>query len=237
MVLRRSDRRPARLSFPSVESAATLDPRTPPARVAAGMRALGASSRLLTPMGGIAESPGWSRVERINDPALAGWLLGVDWVAANGRSAAAFQLRFPDRPAAIAWLVEVDDRPGALDPGRVLDVLGPGAIPMASRRVIPERLEVEVDVPDDGRPRLVIISQLDHPDWQAGWVGGGSATIGRAFGGWQAIRAVGPGRRMLRLEYRGRDARIGLAISAVGWACWAASLGIGRTRRDRGLRR
>lgn len=227
------------LDLPVLEelTAATLDPTTPPARVAAGMRALGASSRLFTPMGGSAEPPGWSRVERIEDHALAGWLLGVDWVAAQGPAAAAFQLRFPDRPAAIAWLVEVDDRPGALDSGRVLDVLGPGAIPMAASRVIPERLEVEVDVPDDGRPRLVIISQLDHPDWQAGWVGGGSVAIGRAFGGWQAIRAVGPGRRTLRLEYRGRDAQIGLAISAVGWACWAASFGIGRIMRDRGRER
>ncbi len=53
---------------------------------------------------------------------------------------------------------------------------------------------------------------------------------GTEHGGWQGVRIPGAGRWTLRLEYQGRAAYRGLAISAVAWFVWLMAYWRGKNR-------
>lgn len=160
--------------------------------------------------------------ERIFDPALAGWLFGVDWLQTPaGSQARTFGLWWPDQATSRAWLlaqsIPVQDLTQIGDePQRVLAVLNK-ARPLPTRSSRPEILEVEVETRP---PAVVLVSQLDYPGWDAVWIGPAGqrkAPIIRVLGGWQGLEVPGAGRWTLRLEFRGRDVFTGLAVSSAAW--------------------
>ena len=199
----------------------------------------GARVRLIGPIDGGADRllerfEATGRVEAaeiVDDPALADWSLGaVGTTRSRGR-----YLLLDLGPTARAWFVPesawID--PGSADPRVIVETIGRGqALDVLGDR--PERLSLTLDAEGSGR---VVVAQLDDPEWEAAWIGADGAVnpsvIERVFGGWPSIRVPGPGRWTLRLRYRGRYERIGLAISAIAWAGWAAGLGrsIVRDRR------
>ncbi|MHC5539635.1 hypothetical protein ACYOEI_15565, partial [Singulisphaera rosea] len=208
--------------------------------IVAAIRASGASVRILDPLespklsANNSRLPGWDAREIIQDPALAGWLHGADWVEQQGPLASAFTIWKLPSPGVLAWFVPLTD-------GRAGDILKalPGlrpsvpdllmaASPLPARRVNPERLEVELKVTGKG---VVIVSQLADPQWRGAWIGDkGEAPAdllpvfkGRGDHGWQGIVVPGPEARTLRLEYRADDARLGAWISAGAWSVWLLS--------------
>lgn len=198
--------------------------------VRAAMRATGAGIRILSPderAEALQRQPQMgsrSNFETIPDPALASWLFGADWVASVPVSrGTTFALWRTETPPSRAWFVPIlpnrtfvnlTASPG--QPSRVLDVLR-NARPLAEHARSPECLEIAVPAQSEG---AVVISQLDYPEWRGVWVGprGESpAAIARVFGGWQAVEIPGRGEWTLRLEYQGRDVRLGLAVSGLAW--------------------
>ncbi len=200
-------------------------------RLATARRSVGA--RLVVGQGGDPVTPG-GRVETVTDPELAGWISGAAWVAAHPEVAAFRIETLSDEPAQ-AWLVS--------DPAPLLAVAPPSiaaqvglldqraARPLPATGPVPERLEVgPIDVATPGA--AVLLTRLYDPEWTAVWVASdGAATPGAvepavraATGGgaWQLIRAPGPGRWTVRLQYEGRAARRGQFVSAVAWLGWLA---------------
>ena len=206
------------------------------ARVAETLRATGARFRLLDPLeaavlgrsGATHELAG--TIERIEDPVLSAWMTGAAW--ARSRAArSTFLLWRPPSEGSRAWLVPASADLADANPARILGLLR-RADPLTWRAPDPEHLEVDLPT---GRSGWVVVSVLADPEWGAHWSDGRSDRIARAFGGWMAVRAKEAG-GTLRLAYRGRDVRLGLAVSALAWL---AMLGIGvgkgrgRTRRAR----
>jgi hypothetical protein len=108
-------------------------------------------------------------------------------------------------------------------PDRVLPVID-GSRPLEWSAPAPERFNVELDAESAG---LIIISQLDDPEWEARLNGPGGervVAVARLFdngtAGWQGVVVPGPGRWSLDMAYRGRAAYVGLAASALAWTCW-----------------
>jgi hypothetical protein len=92
------------------------------------------------------------------------------------------------------------------------------------RTEVPERLEIAINT--DG-PAIVLITQLDDPEWHARLIGPDgerSTRVDRLFGdrlaGWQGVDIPRSGRWRLILTYQGRGALRGLAISVVAWSAW-----------------
>ncbi len=196
------------------------------------MRLLGVDLRVLDPL----ESRGlpldafefwWGRVESIHDPALAGWMLGVDYARAAGLED--FIMLRPKEPAARAWLMPSDGleaADGMVNPQVLLDRFR-AATPLPFRSDLPERAEVDLTVTDRS-PSMVVLSCTFDPEWQAWWVGPSGdrrpAEVVKVLGGWQGVAIPEPGRWTLHLEYEGRAARIGLAVSAVAWIVWIVAV-------------
>jgi hypothetical protein len=193
------------------------------------------------------ELPGWLERQPVHDPALAGWLYGREWVAAQDRRAATFTLWRPASESVRAWCISLtaERSPTILEsapaePSAVWRVLE-GAEPLEVKTLRPERLEVTVEAVDRA---AVIVSQLADPQWQARWVGNGGAKpavivpvfAGRGEHGWQAVELPGPGRWTLHLEYVASDVRIGLMASGLSWlAAVLIFIGSGRgTSREGG---
>jgi hypothetical protein len=194
--------------------------------VAPSLRAIGASVRIFHPYEAGMTLPRGAAFEAIRDPALASWMFGGPWVATPiGSRATTYTLWWTEPPNARAWLVpdsngtsDVSPAASRGDPKDVLDALL-GASPLPWRSTRPESVEIEADVRKNTN-QWVILSQLDYPEWQARWVGPGGerpAAIVRVFGGWQGVRVPEPGLWTLHLEYQGRDARLGLLVSALAW--------------------
>jgi hypothetical protein len=172
--------------------------------------------------------------ELIDDPELAAWLFGREWVAAQGGWARTFLIWRPQAPPTRAWLVPLDELPdsGVLDdwssdPRDILAVFD-RAQPLFSESSEPEEWSITVTVDE---PAVVIVSQLADPAWTARWIGhddqGESDTqIIPTFrkrgepGGWQRVFVPGRGCWTLRLEYDASDLVDGLAITTVAWASW-----------------
>ena len=210
--------------------------------IVAALRALGAGVRIFDGLERPSVDLGPTAIV-LGDPALAGWLDGPAWVATpSGSRASRFTLWSPIAEPSRAWLIP--DSTGrtladlAADSGHPATILGAleAAKPLSTRSDVPERLEVDVEAPGPG---VVLISQLDVPDWEARWSEpDGSdrpATIVRVFGGWQAVATTEPGPRTLRLTYRARDVRLGLIVSGLAWpigflACWIFGRRTSRTR-------
>jgi hypothetical protein len=197
--------------------------------VISAMQAIGAGARIFDPILGADMARGrvdlrGSSLERIDDPVLAGWLYGVDWVAStrSGR-ATTFTIWKPKDPPARAWFIRPGNNRSLSDmaksvgePSRVLSALQ-NAKPLSEHSSRPESLEIFVEAEEPG---VVLITQLDHPEWSGRWSGPDGerpASIVRAYGGWQAVEIPGKGPWTLHLEYLGRDVWTGLKASAIAW--------------------
>src|SRR5690606_25433237 len=95
-------------------------------------------------------------------------------------------------PAPRAWYVpagqsdtleRLGSAPG--DPHLIRAFLA-GSRPLDLASTTPEHLEIAVQAEGPG---VVVVSQLDYPEWRASWVGpdgrANPATIHRVLGGWQ----------------------------------------------------
>jgi len=183
-------------------------------------------------------------VERIDDPVLAGWLFGAppDSILL-GSLDTTFTLCWPRRATSKAWLISDPDgrsleqmHANVGESSRVIDLLK-NAQPLAVRADVPERWEVPLNATG---PATVLISQLAYPEWSAVWSGPGGARpapIVKVFGGWQAVRVPGPGPWTLHFKYRGRDVRLGLAISVLAWSLGTLAFLVRLRSRSRGLNR
>ncbi len=89
----------------------------------------------------------------------------------------------------------------------------------------PEHLELTL-APDV--PGLVLIAQLDYPEWRATLRSPGKPAnpvdVVGVLGGWQAIPIAEPGLAILNLDYEARAERLGLLLSAFSWAGWTLGL-------------
>jgi hypothetical protein len=210
------------------------------------LRATGTSLRVLDPMENRIERV-LERVlkrtseplETIQDPVLAGWIFGSDWVAEQKPWVQTFTIWRSKDPPARAWLVPSSAIPNN---SAVLDDW-PGDPSVQSREILAlfdsaHSLEVDCSRPEDWTISIedaergwVIVSQLSDPQWQAHWSGlDGQGEIdrpilptfriGNELGGWQRVKVPGPGRWTLRLHYEARDIAEGLAISIVAWVSW-----------------
>jgi hypothetical protein len=166
----------------------------------------------------------------IPDPDLSAWDNGSPWTRQGGPRANDYAVwRVPGKPAR-AWLFDAADRARAAEirgmsgaDHRLNEFFASGR-PLTLRAQVPERLEL--DVQTEG-PAVVLITELDDPEWHArliGHDGERAARVYRLFGdrlaGWQGIDIPGAGHWRLILRYEGRAARRGLAISAVAWSVW-----------------
>jgi hypothetical protein len=198
--------------------------------------ATGAALRLYDPGERIRRGR-YGRVERIDDPALAGWIYDSPWVPAEAKGTwpTTFTLgRAPATPQR-AWLLPASSPANPTGLGHLRELLA-AAAPLEEDREVPERVAIRVHA---DRPGYVVVSQLDYPEWKARWDGPGGprpASIFRVFGtprggAWQGVTVPGPGDWTLHLEYRGQDVSAGSIVSAVAWALWAGALawrGVGR---------
>jgi hypothetical protein len=231
------------LDLPAVDSLTALAcqiPRRPGDDVVinSAMRSTGASLRVYEPTELLEIDRGRkhysadSSAELINDPALAGWRFGVDWVAQQtDPRATTFRVSKVDGGGVEAWQIPLTraKREAILGrwsghPSVVLDAMA-DARPLSFSRADPEHCRVKVSV--EG-PAIVVISQLADPQWRATWSGTGGespATIHRAFGkpgqgAWQAVEVPGSGDWELKVDYRGDDVWQGLLVSAVALVGW-----------------
>ncbi len=230
------------LDLPALGSLTALAGELPvrgrdPGPILGAIRAAGVGVRVFDP-GSVQEldrqGSAWpGPLDRVNDPTLAGWLLGKDWVAQQGGRATTFGVgRVPGIPAR-GWLVPLtgESRAAILgvwsgNPSRVLDALR-GAAPLDVLAADAGHREVRFRC--DG-PALVVLSELADPQWHAGFVTPGGARrptpLLRAFGrsnqgAWQAVQVSGRGNWTLRLRYRAYDVEQGLAVSGAAWTLLA----------------
>jgi hypothetical protein len=231
------------LDLPAVESLTALACQVPWRQgddvvITSAMRLAGASLRVYEPNWLVEFDRAWpgrsadSPVELINDPALAGWRFGVDWVAQHpDPRTTTFRVTKVEGGGVEAWRIPLTSarREAILGrwsghPSVVLDAMA-DAQPLPLTRADPEHCRLAVSV--EG-PTIVVISQLADPQWRATWSGTGGETpamIQRAFGkpgqgAWQSVEVPGPGDWELRIEYRGDDLWQGLVVSAVALAGW-----------------
>jgi hypothetical protein len=195
------------------------------------MRVAGADLRVLDPMESrelnLAELElWWGKAEKLRDPALAGWMCGVDFARVMGLSD--YILLRPEVPAARAWLIPpagLKEADGMVDPFLLIEKFRP-ATPLRARSDVPERVEVDVSVADSS-PLMVVLSTTFDPEWQAWWTGPlgerRAAKVEKVLGGWQGVMVPEPGRWILHLEYPGRAVWVGLGVSFFAWIVWIAA--------------
>jgi hypothetical protein len=209
------------------------------------VRACGVGLRVIDPASNVNDRSGRrlasnkEHEETIDDPALAGWLLGPFWTKGRPAWASKFRIIRPESAPSRAWFLPLTalKRPAMLDAWsgdlEALLELFDGARPLPSTWLSAQRLDVDVDAEGPG---WVIVSQLADPQWQARWsLQTGAETDAELLptfrrknteGGWQRVKAAGAGRRTLHLEYVGQDVNLGLAISGLSWVGWCLVIGI-----------
>jgi len=173
-------------------------------------------------------------LEYVDDPALASWLMGRDWVLQQGNWARRFGIARTASPPVRAWFLPASAQVDRTileswsgDPRAIIDLLNE-CIPLPALAQNPQQDAVLVDVDEPG---WLIISRLYDPLWSARWVGEDhhpldDAEIQPAFrqpgrpGGWQRIEIPADGRALLLLEYENDDFTLGLAITIVAASAW-----------------
>ena len=220
------------LDLPALKSLTILASRVPDTPVnvepvAHALRLTGTDLRIFGP----GEDPGklvTGTTRSIRDRALAGWLLGKDFVAQQGVRGETFILWEVPGEHARGWLVPLTDASSAAilshgthPPAEVFEATA-GAVAVTVLSADPEHRTITVHA---DRPSLLVLSQLADPEWQAFLVRSEEtvpceplpAFRGPDGGAWQAIRIPEAGDWSVRMVYRGRDVYQGLAISAVAW--------------------
>jgi len=202
------------------------------------MRITGADVRVLDSMESRGVSPEalepwWAKVETFRDPALAGWISGVDYMRLSGLQD--FILLRPDQSYSRAWLIPSNglvEEDGMVNPLVLIEKFQ-SATPLPSRSDLPERVELAVTV-SDPTPSMVVLSTSFDPEWQAWWVGPTGirqpAEVVKVLGGWQGVKVPEPGRWTLHLEYPGRAVWQGLGVSSCAWIIWVLGFIGVRTR-------
>lgn len=165
----------------------------------------------------------WTEVD---DPALAGWLLGPSWVNQWGESGRRFLVaRAPERGHR-AWLLpDNPERQAAIlnewsgSPLQVIEVLR-DATPVDLTRLDATNRQLVVRATG---PAILVIAMLADPQWRLSVKGPSTirnATPLRAFGranqgAWQAVVIPGAGRWVIQLHYEGSDVLLGASVSAL----------------------
>ena len=228
------------LDLPALDTLATLAGQTPTGVnrqvVLDALRLTGARVRLVDPFdmadlrAARATMPG--TLEAFQDPALAGWVYGRDWVDQQGPLARSFLLATDPVPSARAWRVPLTPAASAAilgtwsrHPADVLRAMA-GASPLEVEAADSEHRALTVRT--DGEA-LVVLGELADPQWRARLAddrGRQTAVpVERAFGrpnqgAWQAVRIPGAGTWRLSLAYRANDVYQGLAGSGLAAVAW-----------------
>ena len=191
--------------------------------------------------------PDWPRLERIDDPKLASWIYGADWVAQQQGRVQTFRVAPLNEPGRFGWLlpatssmIEQIKKSWSGDPASVVLALR-GAVPIEARPIPSGEIELVLPALPGLRadePRLLVICQLDDPQWEASVDGQSLATF-RAFGvegqgAWTGV-VVGSNREnRVRLRYNGRDIREGWLTTGVAVLIWVGALTRGvRAKKER----
>jgi hypothetical protein len=189
------------------------------ASVAEALRPTGVDVRVLDP----SETRGVSNIEKIHDPALAGWLLGADLASSTGLED--FAILRPAIQPSRAWLIPspgLKEADGMTNPLDLVEKFR-GATPLPSKSASPEHAEVEVTI-SANVPSMVVLSKTFDPEWQAWWsspsVERRAASVEKILGGWQGVAVPEPGRWTLHLDYPGRGVWTGLIVSMLAWSVW-----------------
>jgi hypothetical protein len=201
-------------------------------------RATGAGLRIFGPSGGSQAGglgPGHPEGPiTVQDPVLAGWLFGKDWVGQQGPRASTCELWRPPAASSRAWLVPLTETTSHAilgdwsgDPLDVLRIIEK-AEPLELASADPEHRRLDVRSEAES---IVVVSELADPLWKAAWTNTDGlereSIVERAFGmpnlgAWQAVRVPGRGQWTLRLSYSGRDVYEGLTISGISITLMAA---------------
>ena len=189
--------------------------------------------------------PNWNDLETTVDPTLAGWTYGADWIAQQGGRIQNYRIARLNDPDRFGWLVPAN--PAVVEtvkrgwnrlPEEILSTLK-DAVPLTSSATSEGELELVLPA-IAGRPaeepRLIVICQLDDPQWEATWKGQPIPTF-RAFGiegegAWTGLIVPSNREERLLLRYDGRDIREGWWISGVSLLIWGAAFlrGVGAKR-------
>lgn len=201
-------------------------------QVISAMEAIGTGVRVLDPFE-LAEMQarpeplrGWSRLETLDDPNLAGWLYGTDWVKQASQRATRFGLLWPDQPTA-PWRLVPRSLPQ--EESRLLNLLSlpehsqPEGI-LQVESVTPERVELDIAAVDLS-DRQILAMQLYHPQWLAIWSGSSGERTKRVAefsNRWQSwIPPDGLSDvHHVRLQYQPTSEHAGQLVSAVSWVVW-----------------
>ncbi len=225
------------LDLPAMEPLTALARRVPASPseieiVASAIRATGSRLRIFDPFEVMELDRNKIQlpydVETVDDPHLAEWRFGFDFVKQRRPEMSKFRLWTLPRSGVQAWLVPLtSDRRATIlgewsgDPSTILSIFA-DAKPVEVEHLSPEvrafRVHAEV-------PAMILFSELADSQWHATWTGldgERAGAIGRAFGranqgAWQVIQVPGPGDWTLRLSYHARDVELGLMISAVSF--------------------
>ncbi|MEW4569935.1 hypothetical protein AB1L88_18890 [Tautonia sp. JC769] len=213
-------------------------------------RSLGARVRVIGPIG-----PGievlrdrfteTGRIESaaiLDDPALTAWLLGSGYAATDEGKGGRY-LFLDAGPAPRAWFLPTDGpeaigrfRKESTDAASILGQLE-DARPIELRMRSPEHLELSVAAEGPG---LVLVTQLDYPEWAASLIDAEGAAnpvpVDGVLGGWQGVAVPGPGSWTIRLTYEGRAERWGLVVSSAAWAAWLVGVAVTLRRSRQRLR-
>lgn len=204
-------------------------------------RSLGARIRIIGPIGPGVETlrdrfVATGRIESaeiLDDRALTRWLVSSagSAYATTPEGRAGRYLMLDIGPAPRAWFLPDDSgstrellRNSQDEPALVQSLLDK-ARPLDLETIDPEHLELMfmTDVPG-----LVLIAQLDYPEWTATLRppdgSANPAEIVRVLGGWQAIPITNPGPAILALDYDARSERLGLLLSALSLTGWVLGL-------------
>jgi hypothetical protein len=198
-------------------------------RVADALRITGAALRVIDPLerdalvaqSGKAVSA--DRISIVEDPALAGWLYGVDFTRSQGESG--FAIIDLPLPHARAWVMASNGLTKLdifADPFAMVEKFR-SASPLQARSEIPERDEIEIRVADPS-PTMVVLTKTFDPEWEAWWSNEQGerreAKVEKVLGGWQGVAVPEPGKWTLHLEYPGRAVWLGLTIASTAWSLW-----------------
>ncbi len=172
-------------------------------------------------------------IEIVEDPTLASWLFGADWVAEQGSWVRRFGILRNQGAPVRAWFIpetaDLDLGILAQWSGDVREILAlvREAFPLLEISSTPEQSSILVDTDEPG---WIMISRLHDPQWSASWADE-DGTIRDAeilsacpqasrAGGWQRIRVENPGRSMLELEYLSDDVELGIGLSILAGSSW-----------------
>jgi hypothetical protein len=193
---------------------------------AVALRAIGVGVRVLSPGETVdlekspAAQPDVGTLEIVDDPALASWRFGADWVRGEGKLWTHFALWFPNESPTRAWLLPQGIEPTDLVEERVALSFLSQATPLPLESSVPERSRLRLEAVAD---RWVLLTIQAAPDWVATWEGPDGivpASVIPVLGGWMAVRTAGPGTWTLILSYQPPEVWWGLGVSGLGWLVW-----------------